>query len=340
MGGLNDTEKRGFVRSEQPLILRLDPRTIPRFMLSVGVIGARRKRQGIGEHVARDFARHGAEVRAIVGTTPETVAEACRTLQDRHGIRCRGYTRLEAMLDAEPIGALVVCSPIAAHREALDAALRRKLHVLCEKPLLFDRPDDFGAEVNAVARGFAKAGRYLGTVTQWPQTLGAFRRLHPEVNLDSVRQFGMLLSPTARGVQMLADSLPHPISMLRALAGEGTVRNVSTAWGGDDQVVLRFRYDGARTAIESEVILRRCLEQPRPASYTIDGREASREVRLSDYAMEFVGDGRRVALEDPLGMLVRDFIERVGRGCATEVDGLTSDAVALQTLVHEAAPGA
>ena len=54
-------------------------------MLSVLVIGARRRRQGIGEFVARSFAGAGAEVRGIVGTTPQSVEETrAHLLAGRH----------------------------------------------------------------------------------------------------------------------------------------------------------------------------------------------------------------------------------------------------------------
>ena len=40
------------------------------------MVGARRANQGIGAYVAAWFARSGAQVRAIVGTCDETVAQA------------------------------------------------------------------------------------------------------------------------------------------------------------------------------------------------------------------------------------------------------------------------
>lgn len=306
-------------------------------MLSAAVIGARRRRQGIGEHVARDLVRGGAEVRAIVGTRPESVDEARRALEERHSIRCRGYTDLGEMLDAEAIDLLVICSPIAAHRAGLDAALGRRLHALCEKPLLYDESGGFVDEVNVTARRFLDAGRYLDTMTQWPFTLPGFRRLHPTVDLDRVDRFGMLLSPTATGARMLVDSLPHPISMLRTLVGGGAVRGVSAAWAGDQEVAVRFRYEHARGKVECEVVLRRCLEPPRPASYTINGHEAVRLVRLPDYAMELVDGDRRVPIEDPLGRRVSEYLRRLEAGYGTEVDSLTNDAAALRDLVRGAA---
>ncbi|HVY61669.1 MAG TPA: Gfo/Idh/MocA family oxidoreductase [Planctomycetota bacterium] len=304
-------------------------------MLSFGVIGARRKRQGIGEHVARELHRHGAEVRAIVGTTAETVEAARRSLEEKHGIRARGYTSLRAMLDAEALDGLAICSPIAAHAEALDLAAERRLHVLAEKPLL-DPVRGSGAEARAVAQRFAEAGRLIVTITQWPFALEAFRRLYPGANLAATERFAFRLSPTSRGRQMIVDSLNHPLSMVRALVGTGKARLLSVAWEGDDVVRLGADYAHERGRLEMAVELKHVPEQPRPAWFAIDGRRAEREVRLPGYTMELVAqDGRRTPLEDPLALLVADFLARAGRGERPDVEAIASDALAMEQLLFE-----
>ena len=61
-------------------------------------MGARRRRQGTGEWVARAFHRSGHDIVGIVGTTEETLATARRALFDRHGIRAAGYLSLDDLL--------------------------------------------------------------------------------------------------------------------------------------------------------------------------------------------------------------------------------------------------
>ena len=63
--------------------------------MKAAVVGARRVRQGTGEYVARELARRGVDVVAIVGTRPDSVAEAATNLRERHGIEARGYTSLD-----------------------------------------------------------------------------------------------------------------------------------------------------------------------------------------------------------------------------------------------------
>ncbi len=54
----------------------------------VGLIGARRKRQGLGPFVARDLRAAGVEVACLLGTSPETARaarEKCEALQKDMG---------------------------------------------------------------------------------------------------------------------------------------------------------------------------------------------------------------------------------------------------------------
>jgi predicted dehydrogenase len=306
-------------------------------MMSVAVVGARRKRQGTGAFVARAFAKAGAEVRAIVGTTRETVDDACRSLEERYGIRCRGYTSLGDCLERETLDAVAICSPPEAHAAALQLVASRGLHCLCEKPLLAGK--DLGRRAEAIAGIFRERGRLLATITQWPYTLDAFRRLHPDVDFKRIpERFAMRLSPTRLGRDAAFDSLPHVLSMLHALSDRGTLcyddGSPLQATSRAEEMVFRFDWVTELGGIVTEVELVHCPEPPRPASYAIDGRVARREVRLADYAMEFVApDGRRVPLDDPLEALVADFVAKAERGRPTKVNHLAWEAASLEKLV-------
>ena len=72
-----------------------------------------------------------ADVRAVVGAAHP---EHTREFAARWGIPA-AYDSLDAMLDAEALDALLVLTSNRAHEPSVMAALERRLHVLCEKPL-------------------------------------------------------------------------------------------------------------------------------------------------------------------------------------------------------------
>ena len=69
----------------------------------VGVIGARRRRMGLGPFVVRDLLGAGAEVPCFFATSAKTRDETRENLARDLGITARGYLCLEEMRDTEQI---------------------------------------------------------------------------------------------------------------------------------------------------------------------------------------------------------------------------------------------
>ncbi len=90
----------------------------------VGVVGARRARQGVGEHLARFLHTAGAKVVAVAGTSASTAAEAAAALAG-HGIAATSHADVGAMVRSEALDALVIASPAATHEACLEARARR-----------------------------------------------------------------------------------------------------------------------------------------------------------------------------------------------------------------------
>ncbi len=314
----------------------------------VAVVGARQRRQGTGEYVAREFARQGCEVSAIVGTTPETLANARATLQERYGICCRGFLSLDALLREEPIDIVAICSPMAEHLSQLGRAVAAGKHVFCEKPLWWSdewlRAPDAGERIRdqceRLVAEFVRAGCYLALNTQWPYTIVAFRQLHPQADLESLEHFHMRLSPMSRGREMLVDSGSHLLSMLRALAGPGRLGGVRVRYEsptGSDQEPLRLSlscaYEHDRGTAEVEFALTHCPHPPRPAGYSINGFAVQRHVELPSYLISFSDGGRFVPVPDPLALSVEDFVQSVRAGRRLDGAALVDGMAQLYTLV-------
>lgn len=307
------------------------------------MVGARRRRQGTGEYVARELARQGCAVVAVVGTRPETVGEARAQLAERYGISCRGYTSLAELLDAEAVDLVAVCSPPEAHEEQVALAAERGCHVLCEKPFFWEAGLAEGSAAEVAARAerlvaaCAERGRHLALNTQWPFTLDAFRRLHPEAYGPGrpVERFEMLLGPVAAGTRALVDSGSHFVSMLWALVGPGQfeeLRLVRADRHGERQT-LRARYRHAAGAVEASLRLERSPAPPRPAGYAINGRSVRRHVELPAYRLSFRAGEREVPLEDPLVASVQRFVRKVRAGEPPDREAIVAGQCQLHRLV-------
>ncbi len=129
-------------------------------MSRVLVIGARRRRQGIGEFVARWFAARGAEICAVVGSRAESAEIARQKLASSYGIECRAYDAVETALKREEPDIVAICSPYVHHKDHLRAAAAAGAHCLCEKPLWWQKePSDPGEETVRIVDAFLDRGR-------------------------------------------------------------------------------------------------------------------------------------------------------------------------------------
>jgi predicted dehydrogenase len=298
----------------------------------IALIGARRVRQGLGPFVARHLVELGAEVPCFLGTRPESIAESERALG------ARGYGDLSELISREAPDALAILSPSETHERYLEAALEAGVHVLCDKPLLWNGPG-LARRASRLVERFAAAGLLLRENCQWPYTLAAYRSLHPDTGPPT--SFAMRLSPYSQVPrQMLGDTLSHPLSLLQALTGAADARAqevVLTARPGE--VHLRFSYRMAAASVACEITLRSSDRLPREAAYAVNGRWAERRIRPSDYAFTFRDGEREVPAPDPLRELLRDSLAALPtRGASVPPDPAIPARMALLEQILEALP--
>lgn len=288
----------------------MGPRTaVPR----VGIIGARRVRQGLGPFVVRDLVAAGAAVPCFSVTSESSIAPALAGIEKHAAVSPRGYASAEEMLEREPLDAVAILAPAEAHERCLELAARRGLAVLCEKPLVWGGRDLAARAAQRVA-AFSERGLLLYENCQWPFALPAFERLHPGALAAPPQRFRMTLQPASRGFSALGDALSHPLSLLQALVpgdAPAIASCTAAAPSGSEPLTLRFHYRSGGSSCAVEVLLLRDEQLPRRAALELDGRAATRVVAPETYQLSFADSGRIVPMDDPLTSLVADFATRL-----------------------------
>ncbi|MCW3098501.1 MAG: putative oxidoreductase [Chthonomonadaceae bacterium] len=163
-----------------------------------------------------------AEITAVCGAKARDEAET----KAKYGENVQIFTDLETMLDTVPLDAVVVCTPNDLHHPATMAALRRGLHVICEKPLALD---------SAQAREMAETAKEKGLLgmANFPYrdnpNVKMFRRLVTEGYVGRILHvsgqyhggFGLHRAPGWRGLTersgsgILGDLGSHLIDLAR-----------------------------------------------------------------------------------------------------------------------------
>ena len=304
------------------------------------VIGARRKRQGTGPFVASSFVKAGANVCGVVGTSQHTVELACQELKTLFNIECRGYVSLEQALQTERPDILAICSPYEAHLEALEIAAALGIHCLCEKPLWWGSNPERMKKTIHLLDAFQKKHCFLQTITQWPYTLSYFYKIFPEEKDKTVTRFEMELSPRKLKRDIIPDSGPHLFSMLYALAGSGKIINPQFQRIHEERKhwEISFLYHTQKTDIETTFDLIQVEKPPRPAAYAINKKEIRRKIRLPDYSWSFEDKRQSYPVEDPLDLLIGDFLEKVYSQNQLDFERLYCEMDGLETLVASFEP--
>ena len=300
------------------------------------IVGARRRKQGLGEFIAQYFHEQGAEICGIVGTSSASVEEAASHLQQQYGIATRGYTDLATAINQTNPTVVVIASPTGVHRQHLETVAASGISCLCEKPLFWEdgrscEPDD----VERLVDRFCGDGKLLKLVTQWPETLDEYYSLYPVVKDQPVKRFGMLLGPASFGINMAIDSLPHVLSMVHCLTGVGEVQKVEAKYNGPEHLNIAFDYRHATGCLEVSVDLIQSPESPRPAGYAINGHDVRRSIQIPEYQMMFTDEsGKQVTVEDPLKKLVRHTLADLENGKPTDKKQLIASMIDLKVLVE------
>ena len=277
--------------------------------MKIALIGGRRKRSGIGPFIGDYFNRGGAEIVAVLGTTLTTAREAASHLK-QYGINAAAHTDFNRMLKEAQPDAVAIASPAATHLEYLMKSVDAGIHVFCEKPFLCDETGDLK---EPLARIFSAAERRKTTVamnSQWPFSLPFYEELCGSLRGQTVSSFYIRLSPQCGGREMIVEAVPHALSLLYCVCGEGAISNLTTT-ARVDEMTIYFDYACAGPGCSAEIRLTSQYKQPRDFSFGFNGKIVTRSLELERYDIYFNYAGRSCKIEDPLNLSVKDFISAV-----------------------------
>jgi hypothetical protein len=277
--------------------------------MNVGLIGARRTSNGIGEYIGKYFHMLGADVSAVLGTTAQSSTLAAQNLS-KYGIAARAYSDFSSMVDSEELDAIVIASPTHTHLDYMIECIEAGAHVFCEKPFVWPGHNDLERVIDDIFTRAHKRGIIIAINSQWPFCLQYYENLCGNIVRKSEETFFMRLSPVCSGEEMVPDSLPHALSMLFHILGEGAIRDLAIM-KGKDIMDISFCYITGQTSCRTQVSLVREEAQPRTFSFGFGGRVAHRIIDMDTYAISFDYEGKKITVPDPLELSVRDFISAV-----------------------------
>jgi hypothetical protein len=280
--------------------------------MRVAIIGAGRNRNGIGEYIGKYFHKHGAQVVAVLGRSEQSTAKAAAALK-RYGIEAAAHTAFDRVMENHAPLAVVVASPTSTHAGYIEQCLAAGMHVFCDKPFISPDGDDIAGLLESVFHRAQVANLKVAMNSQWPFSIPFYEGLCGKVNPSEAETFFIRLSPVVAGREMIADSVPHALSILYAVLGDGEILDLDLEQHAQG-LKISFPYRTRETLCSVMISLVRETNQPRSFAFGFNSRIVTREIDMDSYAIFFRYGKQILRIPDPLDLSVQDFISALRDG--------------------------
>lgn len=285
--------------------------------MKIAVIGAGRRRNGIGAYSARFAHEEGAHVAAVLAQDTAAARRDAEGLET-FGITAEAYGNMEELIDNHHPDAVIIASPAATHADYCARALKAGMHVLCEKPFIWDHGCDVPLVQQLLDRAQAR-GLVVAMNSQWPFVLSDYEQLCGLPPVPQIESFYIRLAPLSRGRDMIPDAMPHALSLLYAALGPGMLEQLELQPSPERlQVSCVYCAQQCRCRVTADLVHE--TAQPRSFAFGFNGTLARRSIDMADYSIAFTCEGRSCAIEDPLRLSVRDFLRACSSGAAPRID--------------------
>jgi len=278
--------------------------------MKVSIVGAGRNRNGIGEFIGKYFHKNSAEVTSVLGRTEETSRKASLNLQ-KYGIKSNSYTDLHEMVERERPDVVVIASPSSTHYDYLVKCVDLGLNLFCEKPFLNPGLDDVKGRVEDILEKAKEKRLTVAMNSQLPFTLRYYQKICGEIEIKKSNRFFITLSPFASGREMISEAVPHALSLLYSVLGEGEIENLVFESPKEEEMTIKFKYLFGKKICEVLIKLVKKEEQPREFQFGFNDKIIKRSLNLRNYDIYFNYGNRKWKIADPLDLSVKDFIRAI-----------------------------
>ncbi len=282
--------------------------------MKVSIVGAGRNRNGIGEYIGKYFHKNGAEVTSTLGRTEETSQKASLNLH-KYGIKSNAYIDFYKMVEEEGPDVVVLSSPSSTHYDYLVKCVDLGLNIFCEKPFLSPDLDDLKGKVEGILEKAKGKRLTVAMNSQWPFALRYYKKMCGEIEVKKSNRFFITLSPFASGREMISEAVPHALSLLYSVLGEGEIGSLIYESPKEEEMTIKFKYLFGKKECEVVIKLVKGRAQPREFQFGFNDKIVKRSLNLRNYDIYFNYGKRKWKITDPLDLSVRDFIRAVESQC-------------------------
>ena len=249
-------------------------------------------------------------ITSVLGTTEKTSLQASSALR-KYGIEAHPYTDFDEMVKCEKPDVVVIASPSSTHYEYLLKSLDAGLHIFCEKPFIWSGPTNIQKNIEPIFEKAREKKLTIAMNSQWPFSIDAYKKICGEIGIKRSNTFYIKMAPPFPGREMIPESIPHALSLLYCLLGNGEIEDLNFESVGEKEMSIRFVYLFGTKGCDVFVRLA-CQETgSRDFSFGLNDQMVFRSVDPKNYEIYFHHGDKKLRVTDPLGLSVKNFIEAV-----------------------------
>ena len=266
--------------------------------LKVAILGA----GNIGNFHVREFKNAGCDVVAILGSSAKSVKKTAEELYNMFRVEVRQDHNLTSLLENEKLDAVSICTPPELHSKQIKQCLEYGLHILCEKPFVFDSKYENYKIAQDLIKTSKERKKVLTVNTQWPSILDKLNLKEKKIN-----KFTMYMEPPGFGeTTIISEAVPHMNSVLIRLANSGEATNFRFYKSKED-IKIKFNYENKNNICKVIYCIKPKQERPRKINFSINGQEYRREV-TGENKHFIISKHMKLEIEDPLKASIKKFV--------------------------------
>jgi hypothetical protein len=271
--------------------------------LKLAILGA----SGIGKFHARTFDKLNVEVNAILSSSKVTGKATSQDLKDSLGLKVNYYDDLDMLLNKSMPDAVTICTPNELHYEQILKVLDKKIPIFCEKPLFWNKKDNYKAFSKKLKVISDHPNRAIFVNTSGAGYVKSIKNLLPlSKDLNSFN-FNFITQGNNKYLEIAEDLMPHGLAMLIELFGCHDITSFKQEYS-ENAYKCNFYYSGCKVNFdfkEGKLFKKEFVFSVNEKKYV---RIQNRSLKNYEVFLDCISQNRKIKIDDPFEVYASRFI--------------------------------
>ena len=271
--------------------------------MKIAILGA----SGIGKFHARTFDKLNVEVNSILSSSKVTGKATSQDLKDSLGLKVNYFDDLDMLLNKSMPDAVTICTPNELHYEQILKVLDKKIPIFCEKPLFWNKKDNYKAFSKKLKVISDHPNRAIFVNTSGASYIKSIKNLLPlSKDLNSFN-FNFITQGNNKYMEIAEDLMPHGLAMLIELFGCHDITSFKQEYS-ENAYKCNFYYSGCKVNFyfkEGKLLKKEFL-----FSINKDKYVRIQNKRLNNYEvfLDCISQNIKIKIDDPFEVYASRFV--------------------------------